>query len=251
MDSVAIAFSGGVDSTFLTKVAYDVLGEKAIAVTASSPTFPQIELDAAKQLAEKIGIGHIVIDSEETKNINFVKNPINRCYYCKKELFSKIKQVAAEKKLNFVIDGSNADDASDYRPGTRALKKLNVISPLQDVGLTKKEIKELSKDMNLDTWDKPSFACLASRFPYGIEITISRLKQVEDAEAYLNSLGIKQFRVRYHNEVARIEVSKNDFDKIIKHSDNIVQQFKKLGFKYIALDMDGYRTGSLNEVLEK
>lgn len=249
MKCVAIAFSGGVDSTFLTKVAYEILGEKAIAVTATSSTYPKRELEEAKQYAKQIGIQHILINSEETEIDNFSKNPNNRCYYCKKELFSKIKQIAKENNLNYVLDGSNVDDTSDYRPGMKALGELGVVSPLRDVGFTKQEIKELSKDMQLDTWDKPAFACLASRFPYGVKITKSKLMQVEKAESFLFSLGIKQFRVRYHDETARIEVFKNDFQKILNHSEEITKYFKEIGFKYITLDMEGYRTGSLNEGL--
>ena len=249
MKCVAIAFSGGVDSTFLTKVAYEVLGEKAIAVTATSSTYPKRELEEAKQYAKQIGIQHILINSEETEIDNFSKNPNNRCYYCKKELFSKIKQIAKENNLNYVLDGSNVDDTSDYRPGMKALEELGVVSPLRDVGFTKQEIKELSKDMQLDTWDKPAFACLASRFPYGVKITKSKLMQVEKAESFLFSLGIKQFRVRYHDETARIEVFKNDFQKVLNHSEEITKYFKEIGFKYITLDMEGYRTGSLNEGL--
>ncbi len=251
MKSAAIAYSGGVDSTFLINVAHEVLGEKAIAVTATSSTYPQRELEQAKKFAKNIGIKHVIINSEETEIDNFSKNPSNRCYYCKKELFSKIKQIATEEHLNYVLDGSNVDDTTDYRPGMTALEEFGVVSPLKDAGLTKQEIKELSRSMNLDTWDKPAFACLASRFPYGIEITKPRLEQVEKAESYLYSLGIKQFRVRYHNEIARIEVSKNDFQLIIKHSDEIVKKFKELGFKYITLDIEGYRTGSLNEALKQ
>ncbi len=249
MKCVAIAFSGGVDSTFLTKVAYEVLGEKSIAVTATSSTYPKRELEEAKQYAKQIGIQHILINSEETEIDNFSKNPNNRCYYCKKELFSIIKQFAKENNLNYVLDGSNVDDTSDYRPGMKALEELGVVSPLRDVGFTKQEIKELSKDMQLDTWDKPAFACLASRFPYGVKITKSKLMQVEKAESFLFSLGIKQFRVRYHDETARIEVFKNDFQKVLNHSEEITKYFKEIGFKYITLDMEGYRTGSLNEGL--
>jgi len=247
MKSVAIAFSGGVDSTFLVKVAFDVLGENAIAVTASSSTYPKRELEEAKQFSKHIGIKHIIIDSEETEIENFSKNPSNRCYYCKKELFSKIKQFAKEKHLNYILDGSNVDDTFDYRPGMKAIKELKVVSPLRDADLSKQEIKKLSKNMQLDTWDKPAFACLASRFPYGVKITKSKLEQVEKAESFLFSLDIKQYRVRYHGETARIEVLKNDFQKIFDHSDEIVNYFKKLGFKYTALDIEGYRTGSLNE----
>ena len=249
MKCVAIAFSGGVDSTFLAKIAFNVLGEKAIAVTASSSIFPKREMDDAKKYAKQIGIKHIIIDLEETEIDNFSDNPNNRCYYCKKELFSKIKQIAKENNLNYVLDGSNVDDTSDYRPGMKALEELGVVSPLRDVGFTKQEIKELSKDMQLDTWDKPAFACLASRFPYGVKITKSKLMQVEKAESFLFSLGVKQFRVRYHDETARIEVFKNDFQTVLDNSEKITKYFKELGFKYITLDIDGYRTGSLNEGL--
>jgi len=251
MKSVVIAYSGGVDSTFLVKVAFDELGDNAIAFTATSSTYPKRELDQAKKFTKQIGIKHIIINSEETEIDNFSKNPINRCYFCKKELFSKIKQIASEKHFKYVLDGSNVDDASDYRPGMKALEELGVISPLKDVGLTKQEIKDLSRKMQLDTWDKPAFACLASRFPYGIEITKSRLEAVEKAESFLSSLDIKQFRVRYHNKIARIEVNKDDFQLVINHSNKIVKRFKELGFKYITLDIEGYRTGSLNEVFKK
>lgn len=251
MNSVAIAYSGGVDSTFLVKVAYDVLGENAIAVTATSSTYPKRELQQAKQFTESAGVRHLIINSEETEIDNFSQNPVDRCYYCKKELFSKIKQIATENHINFVLDGSNVDDADDYRPGMKAIKEFGVVSPLKDVGLTKQEIKELSRKMQLATWDKPAFACLASRFPYGVKITKSRLGQVEKAESFLHSLGTKQFRVRYHTEIARIEVSKNDFQFILAHSDEITKKFKELGFKYITLDIEGYRTGSLNEVLKQ
>jgi len=249
MKSAAIAYSGGVDSTFLLKVSHDVLGENVIAVTATSSTYPQRELEQAKQFTKNMRIKHVIIKSEETEIDDFSKNPNDRCYYCKKELFSKIKQIANEEHFNYVLDGTNADDIDDYRPGLKALQELGVVSPLLDVGLTKKEIREISKEMNLDTWDKPAFACLASRFPYGIKITKSRLKQVEKAEMFLHAIGLKQFRVRYHNEIARVEVLKEDFQTILNHSQEIVKHFKKLGFKYVTLDIEGYRKGSMNEVL--
>lgn len=247
--SVAIAFSGGVDSTFLLKVAFDVLKENAIAVTIVSSIFSKRELDETKLFAKKIGVKHVLVNFEVTDIINFSKNNTNRCYYCKKELFSKVKEVANQNEINFVLDGSNADDINDYRPGMQALKELGVISPLIDVSLTKKEIRKLSKDISLDTWDKSSFACLASRFPYGTKITKSKLKQVEKAEEIIKSFGVKQFRVRYHDKIARIEVLKNDFEKILEHSDEITREFKKLGFNYVTLDIEGYRKGSLNEVI--
>jgi len=247
---VAIAFSGGVDSTFLLKVAHEVLGENVIAVTGISSTFSQKENEEAEYFARNLSVKHIFVDSEEAENDDFSKNSKNRCYFCKKELFSKIKQVAEENNISFVLDGSNADDVNDYRPGFKAIKELNVVSPLMDAGLTKEEIRSFSKDMGLPTWDKPAFACLASRFPYGIEITKSRLEKVEKAEDFVRKIGVKQFRVRYHEDVARIEVLKTDFETVLKNSDVITKRFKELGFKYVTLDIEGYRTGSLNEVLE-
>jgi len=250
MNSVAVAFSGGVDSTFLLKIAHEVLGDNALAVTAVSSTFSHREKNESMLFANKIGVKQELINSEETDIKNFSKNPIDRCYYCKKELFSKVKQVADKNNLRFVLDGSNADDVDDYRPGFKAIRELGVVSPLKDVNLSKVEIRQLSKDMNLETWDKPAFACLASRFPYGTQITKERLGMVEKAEDFIQSLDVKQFRVRYHNEIARIEVSKNDFQKIIHHSDEISNKFKEIGFKYVTLDIQGYRMGSLNEVLD-
>ncbi len=249
--SCAIAYSGGVDSTFLIKVAYDVLGDNALAVTATSSTYSQRELQDAKNFAKKIGIPHIVIHSEELDIDEFSCNPPGRCYYCKKELFQKIQQIAKEHHFNKILDGSNVDDVFDYRPGADALNELGVISPLKDVGLTKQEIRYLSQSIHLDISDKPAFACLASRFPYGVEITKERLQQVESAEDFIFSLGIKQCRVRYHNEIARIEVTKDDIQTIISNAKKITKRFKKLGFIYITLDIEGYRTGSLNEVLKK
>lgn len=249
MDTVALAYSGGTDSTFLLKVAYDVLGKNVLAVTATSSTYPKQELKQAKQLAKNIGANHIIIKSEEMKNKKFSKNTPNRCYYCKKELFSKIKKIAATKNISYILDGSNVDDAKDYRPGTKALIEYDITSPLREAGLTKKEIRDISCEMKLDSWDKPAQACLASRFPYGTKITKERLKQVEQAESYLSNLDLDQLRVRYHNDIARMEVTKNDFQKILKNAKKITQQFKKLGFTYITLDIEGYRTGSLNEVL--
>jgi uncharacterized protein len=251
LKSCAIAYSGGVDSTFLIKVAYDALGDNALAVTATSSTYPVRELEDAKQYAQELGIPHIVIQSEELDIPKFSDNPPDRCYYCKKELFQKIQQIAKEHRLKTVIDGSNADDTFDYRPGARARSELQIRSPLKEVGLTKQEIRQLSASLRLKSSEKPAFACLASRFPYGVKITKERLKQVEAAEEYLFSLGIRQYRVRYHDHIARIEVSPDDFPNILAHAQKVIKRFKTLGFTYITLDLEGYRTGSLNEVLDK
>lgn len=249
MGSVAIGFSGGVDSSFLLKVATDVLGDKALAITVNSMLHPKKELSDALQFVKQVNAHHIVIDVDVNEIDDVKENPENRCYFCKKHIFSKIKDVANQEKIPYVLDASNYDDLEDYRPGMKALERLSVVSPLVDAKIGKNEIRELSKQMNLDTWDKPSFACLASRFPYGIKITKSRLEQIEKAESFLLSLGMKQFRVRYHNEVSRIEVPKNDFQIVLDNSSEIVKKFKEFGFKYVTLDIQGYRTGSLNEVL--
>jgi uncharacterized protein len=251
MKSCAIAYSGGVDSTFLITIAYEVLGDRSLAVTATSSTYPIRELKEAEVYTKILGIPHIVIHSEELDIDGFAHNPPDRCYYCKKELFQKIQQIANEHHLAYVLDGSNTDDTSDYRPGTKARDELGVRSPLQEVGLTKQEIRALSKSLHLNTAEKPPFACLASRFPYGTVITRDRLKQVEAAEEFLLSLGIYHCRIRYHGTIARIEVPPDDFKVILTHSQAIVKRFKDLGFTYITLDIEGYRTGSLNEVLPK
>jgi pyridinium-3,5-biscarboxylic acid mononucleotide sulfurtransferase len=245
---VAIAYSGGVDSTFLIKIAYDVLGENAFAVTAVSPTYTKQELIQAQHSAQKIGIHHIIIKTKETESKHFIKNPTNRCYFCKKELFTKIQKLAQENDIKHILDGSNIDDNLDYRPGQKALREMHILSPLRDVGLTKQEIRDLLKKTGLKGWNTPANACLASRFPYGVQITKQRLKQVEQAESYLTKIGIKNVRVRYHYEIARIEVEKKEFKKIITNAEKITKRFKQLGFKYITLDIQGYRMGSLNEV---
>jgi len=249
--SCVIAYSGGVDSTFLAKNAFDVLGDKALAVTATSSTYPVQELEDAKRFAKHIGISHLVISSEELDIKEFIHNTPDRCYYCKKELFQKLHTIAQNHHLAFVIDGSNADDMNDYRPGARARNELGVRSPLQEAGLTKQEIREFSCSLHLESAEKPALACLASRIPYGTGITKERLKQIEAAESYLHSLGVHQCRVRYHSDIARIEVTPNEVPMILTNTNAIVNRFKHLGFTYITLDLEGYRTGSLNEVLHE
>ncbi|RKD31789.1 ATP-dependent sacrificial sulfur transferase LarE [Thermohalobacter berrensis] len=253
LGSGAVAFSGGVDSTFLTKVCKDVLGDKAIAVTATSSTYPQREFKEACKLAKDIGIKHIIIESEETDIEGFSKNPPNRCYYCKKELFTKVKEVAKKYDIQYVLDGSNYDDLGDFRPGMEAAKELKVVSPLKEAKLTKEDIRKLSKVLNLPTWSKPAFACLSSRFPYGQEITEKKLNMVEKAEDYLKNLGFIQFRVRHHGEIARIEVSPDERNKFfdVELLDEISRKLKEIGFTYVTMDLTGYRTGSMNEVLKE
>jgi pyridinium-3,5-biscarboxylic acid mononucleotide sulfurtransferase len=253
LESVAIAYSGGVDSTFLLKVAFDLLGENVIAVTAKSSTYPIRELNAATTFAKKIGAKHIIMTSEELEIEGFAKNPVNRCYFCKKELFGKIKVIANREGLKQVLDGSNFDDIGDFRPGMEAAAELKVISPLKDVGLTKDEIRKLSKDLGLKTWDKPSFACLSSRFPYGTEITKGKLTKIELAEQFLMDIGFRQVRVRYEGNTARIEVSPEERVKFfdVDLLDKVGNKFKEIGFAYSTMDLLGYRTGSMNEVIEK
>lgn len=249
--SAAIAFSGGVDSTFLVYAAHEVLGDKLIAVTATSSTYPERELKEAIQYAKDMGVKHIIINSEELDIEGFAQNPKNRCYYCKKELFTKIARVAKDNGVEYIFDGSNIDDTGDYRPGMQAARELNVVSPLKESGLTKEDIRELSRKLNLPTWDKPAFACLSSRFPYGTQITKPKLKMVEEGEQFLLDMGIRQIRVRHHGDIARIEVSPEEREQFfdIKVMDNISNKFKQIGFIYVTLDMSGYRTGSMNEVL--
>ncbi len=251
LGSLAIGFSGGVDSTFLLKVAYDILADKALAVIAKSSTYPEREFRQAEDFVIKMGIKYVVIVSEEIDIEGFSGNPTNRCYYCKKELFTKVMEVARENGIQYMADGANVDDLNDYRPGMLATKELQVVSPLKDSGLTKDEIRILSKEMDLRTWDKPAFACLASRFPYGQEITAEKLGMVDKAEQYLLDLGLRQVRVRHHGELARIEVSVNERKKFFDEElmDNVQHKLKEIGFTYISLDLKGYRVGSMNETI--
>ena len=248
---IAIAFSSGVDSTFLLKVAHEELGERVVAVTARSYSFPKREQDEAAAFCAREGIRHIVVDSEELAIPGFQQNPPNRCYLCKKELFTKILEIAKSEGLSAVAEGSNMDDLGDYRPGLQAIRELGIRSPLREVGLTKNEIRDLSRRMGLPTWNKPSFACLASRFPYGEEITEERLGRVERAEQFLLDLGFGQVRVRSHGDLARIELCTADIPKAVEQREKIHASLKEFGFAYVAIDLLGYRTGSMNEVLTK
>ena len=252
LKSIAVAYSGGVDSTFLLKIAHEMLGENVIAVTARSSTYPAREFREAADFVQKTGIRHVVITSEELDIEGFSDNPTNRCYYCKRELLSKISEVARRLNIQHVVEGSNVDDLGDYRPGMQAVKELGVGSPLKEVGMGKEEIRILSKKMDLPTWDKPAFACLASRFPYGQKITSDKLRVVDQAEQFLLNMGFRQVRVRHHGSIARIEVSAAERDKFFNTDlmDRICAKFKQLGFMYTALDLQGYRTGSMNEVID-
>jgi len=253
MDSLIVAFSGGVDSTFLVKVAFDVLGDRVLAVTATSPTYPLHEFEEAKSLAVRIGCPYKVLESNELEIAGFSENTPRRCYFCKSELFGILKEEARTLGIAEVADGSNCDDLGDYRPGKEAAKELGIRSPLIEAGMTKDDIRELSRALDLPTWDKPSFACLSSRFPYGTSITSSRVEQVGRCEDFLREKGIRQFRVRYHDNVARIEVAPKELESFTREPfrSQLVDVFKKSGFQYVSLDLEGYRSGSMNEVLDE
>jgi uncharacterized protein len=252
MERVLVAFSGGADSSLLLKTAANVLGREALAVIASSETYPQKEIKEAAHLAGLLGVRYKVIHTRELDNPDFAANAPDRCYHCKIELFSKLREIAASEGICAVLDGQNEDDRSDFRPGSKAARELGVRSPLQEVHLTKPEVRELSRLLGLPTWDKPSLACLASRFPYHMAIERRSLEQVGLAEEFLLSQGLRQVRVRHHGPVARLELEQADFARIM-HKDmrrKIIRRLKELGYLYIALDLEGYRSGSLNEGLK-
>jgi len=251
MESVLVAFSGGVDSAFVLKVAKDVLGDKVLAITATSPVYPSEEIEQAKTLAQDLGVKHKIIESQELSNPKFFNNPKDRCYWCKRELFAELLNIARENNLKYVLDGTNFDDLDDFRPGMKAAGEFGIRSPLKEAMLTKEDIRSLSKRLGLPTWDKPSFACLASRFPYGMKITRGNLIKVNSAERFLKRFGITQVRVRHHDKIARIEVVEEDIPKLLEEKlrRQVISCLKKLGYSYVAVDLEGYRTGSMNEVL--
>lgn len=252
MGSVVIGFSGGVDSTFLSYTAHDVLGDQALAVTAVSPTLPESEERDARDMAASIGIRHLVVHSTEFSDPEFVKNPKNRCYICKKIRFTALVNLAKQEGFHWVVDGGNVDDLGDFRPGMKALEEMAdaVRSPMIEAGITKADIRALSQELGLRTWNKQSAACLASRIPYGVELTPQRLSMIDKAEQYIAPYITGSLRVRYHGDVARIEVREDEIPDILAHRKDIVQALRRCGFTYVSLDLGGYEMGSLNEVIE-
>lgn len=252
MESVIVAYSGGVDSAYLAFVAASELGARALAVTGESPSYPDFQRQDALDVVRKFSIPHQFINTEEIHDANYQANPVNRCYFCKHELFTKLSDLATERGYAFVCDGNNADDTGDYRPGRKAATELNVRSPLIEAGLTKAEIRQLSERAGLPVWDRPASACLSSRIPYGMPVTIEKLSDIERGEAKLRLLGFQQTRVRHHGDLVRIEIAPNELPRAlnVEMAQKISAAFKQLGFKFVTLDLEGYRTGALNESLK-
>ena len=250
MESVLVAFSGGIDSSLLLKVTHDVLGDRTLAVLGASASIPLYEQEEARVLAKEIGVDLVVLDKHELDDPDFVENTPDRCYFCKAGICEELMAYAEQHGYRYVVDGANADDVGDYRPGSRAAKEYGMRSPLQEVGLTKAEIRTLAKEMGLPNWDKPSSACLASRVPYGDPIDETILQQIGKAELVLRDLGLIELRVRHHGSIARIELPLKDFKTAFTHREHIVTEFKSLGYNYVTLDLAGFRSGSMNEVLE-
>lgn len=251
LGKIAIAFSGGVDSTFLLKVAYMVLGDNAIAITVNGAIHPAWEIEESKKIANKIGVRHVVLDINIFENEGIVNNPPDRCYHCKLAVFSMIKEVAKSYGIEKVADGSNIDDVGDYRPGMKALRELGILSPLKEVGLGKGEIRMLSKELGLPTWNKPALACLATRIPYNNRITQEVLSMIDSGEYFLRSLGFTQVRLRHMGNIAKIEVLPEDISRVIELREEIVKKLKEIGYTYITVDLEGYTTGSMNRTIKE
>ncbi len=249
--NAVVAFSGGVDSTFLAVMVHRILGERCLAVTAVSPTYPASQLEEAKELAAQFGFPHRIIHSNEFEDPNYISNPPERCYFCKLSLFGELDRIVKEMSFAVIFDGANYDDLADYRPGHRAADKMGVRRPLQEAGFTKAEIRELSKKMGLPTWQKPAYACLASRIPYGRIITAEALSRIDQAESFLISLGFKEIRVRDHFPVARLEFGISELERAWEHRSQIASKLRNFGFPYVTIDLDGFRSGSMNDVLPK
>lgn len=249
--SAIVAFSGGVDSAYLAYVANDELGDRALAVTGDSASYPTFQRELAEQLTTQFGIRHRIIFTEEFEDSNYTSNPANRCYYCKSELYTKLDRLKREDGFDVICDGTNADDIGDYRPGRQAAREMGVRSPLLECGMTKSDIREMSRRAGLPTWDQPASACLSSRVPYGQVVTIEKLSMIDKAEMALKELGFRQVRVRHHGDVARIEVSQEEMPRALdpEMTSRMSSSLKALGFKFVTLDLEGYRTGSLNETL--
>lgn len=250
MGELVIGYSGGVDSTLLLKVAHDVLGDRAVAVTGDSEAFPQGEVDAALEVASAMGVNVVRVRTHELSNIHFRVNNPDRCYHCKTELFTELQEVAAERGIPWIADGSHADDVGDHRPGMRAADERGVRSPLKEAALTKADIRELALHLGVPNWDKPSFACLSSRFPYGTEITPELLARLDGCEKLLRELGFRQFRVRHHDTVCRIEVEPQDIPRLVELRETVNARFKELGYTYVTVDLEGYRSGKMNDTLK-
>ena len=253
LEVVLVAFSGGVDSTYLALIATQELTTNALCLTGLSPSVSQKQRDDAVRLAENFGFNLTTVKTEELENPDYSANPTNRCYYCKTELYGKLQEVASEKGIKYVLDGSNSDDVGDYRPGRKAAAEKDVRSPLIEVGLTKAEIRSLSKKHGLPTWDEPASPCLSSRIAYGVPVTIERLSKVERGEQILRSMGFREFRVRVHGELARLEIAPQELKKAldINITKKLGDSFRRIGFRYVTLDLHGFRSGAMNEVLEK
>jgi len=251
LESVVVAFSGGVDSTLLARAAKDALGAKALLVTADSETYPASELAEARRLGELLGMRHVVVKTEELQNPDYARNPANRCFFCKEELFLKLAPIAAREGARALVYGANMDDLGDHRPGMKAAERSGVRAPLIEAGLWKTEIRELSRRLGLPTWDKPSFACLSSRFQYGDRITAEKLRRVDAAEEFLRSLGFRQFRVRHHDRLARLEIAKDELARLWEdgRQEAIVTRLRELGYLYVAVDLAGFQSGSANLLL--